>query len=456
MLAVVTPEEMAAIDASAREPVGVLIERAGFAAARAARSLMGGTYGRRVVVVNGQGNNGRDGLVAARLLAAGGARVASFEAAHVPSRLEHVDLVIDAAFGTGFRGSYTFPETSATVLAVDIPSGLDGLTGVAGGRPAEATSTITFAALKPGLLIGDGPQFAGSIEVADIGLDVSGTNTWLVQDADVTAWFPERATDAHKWRSALWIVGGSPNMTGAPRLAAAAALAAGAGYVRLSSPSAALDGAPVECVTVSLPPVGWARAMLSNLDRIAAAVVGPGLGRDESTRAEVCEVATAADLPLVIDGDGLWAVAELRGRMHESPRVLTPHDGEYTQLAGHPPGADRVAAARRLAAERSCVVVLKGPTTIIADARGRVRMVVSGDERLASAGTGDVLSGMIGAMLAAGADPFDAAAAAAHVHGLAGRRLPPVGASASLLPSEVSGVLSTLTSARPRPSIEAQ
>ncbi|MFN8050376.1 MAG: NAD(P)H-hydrate dehydratase [Acidimicrobiales bacterium] len=446
MIPILTPAEMAEVDAAAAEPVEVLIERAGFAVARSALALMGGAYGRRVVVIAGPGNNGRDGAVAGRLLARRGAAVIVREASD-PGSIPPCDLVIDAAYGTGFRGSYTAPDVGgAPVLAVDIPSGVDGLTGLASGRPAAAVATTTFAALKPGLLFADGAALSGPVTVADIGLEPLPHQdglAGLVETSDLAVWVRRRPTDAHKWKSAVWIVGGSAEMTGAPVLSASGALAAGAGYVRLSAPGLApLGRAPIEAVFHPLAMVGWHRTVLAESERISALVVGPGLGRNDSVRDEVAALATSSPLPVVVDGDGLWAISDLRGRMSEAPRVLTPHDGEYLQLTGRPVGADRIAAARRLAAERSAVVLLKGPTTVIAEPRGRVRLVRAGDERLASAGTGDVLSGIVGALLAAGADPFDAAAAGAQVHGLAGRACPVVGTTASQLPAAVSAVLS--------------
>ena len=363
-----------------------------------------------------------------------------------PGDLPAGDLVIDAAYGTGFRGSYRAPAPGgAPVLAVDIPSGVDGLTGRASGQPNRAVATVTFAALKPGLLFADGADLAGNVSVADIGLDVGTSPIGLVESSDVAGWIPVRPVDAHKWKSAVWIVGGSAHMTGAPVLATAGAFAAGAGYVRVSAPGLSpLARVAIEAVFEPLPMVGWHRNVLADSDRISALVVGPGLGRDDSVRAEVAALATSSPLPMVIDGDGLWAIRDLRGKMSDAARVLTPHDGEFTQLTGHPVGDDRVDAARRLAAERSAIVLLKGPTTVVATPTGRVRLVTSGDRRLATAGTGDVLSGIVGALLASGVDAFDAAAAAAHVHGLAGRSGPLVGTTASDLPPAVSAVLSAV------------
>ena len=236
MLPIVTPAEMRAIDAAAPEPEEVLVERAGSAVARAAIRMMGGTYGRTVDVVAGIGNNGADGRVAARHLAARGVKVRVWPVATCPATLPAGDLVIDAAFGTGFHGSWRPPDVGDTpVLAVDLPSGLDGLTGTVDGRVLAATRTITFAALKPGLLLAHGPDLAGDIEVVDIGLDVDSA-TSLVQRDDVASWVPARASNAHKWNAAVRIIAGSRNMPGAAALCAGAAQRTGAGMVQVSVP----------------------------------------------------------------------------------------------------------------------------------------------------------------------------------------------------------------------------
>ena len=452
MIPVVTPAEMGEIDAAAPEPVEELIERAGAAVARAAVAMLEGTYGRQVVVIAGKGNNGNDGRAAARRLARRGVAVRIAEAADLPARLDRADLVIDAAYGTGFRGSWDGPDTGdAKVLAVDIPSGVDGLTGAAGDGVLHADRTVTFAALKPGLLLPPGSIYPGAVEVADIGLDVSRARAHLVTADDVGRWLVPRAADAHKWHAAVAVVAGSPGMTGAARLVTAAAMRAGAGYVRLSTPGGQHDpGVPTEAVTRSLPPASWAGAVTKDLDRFKALVVGPGLGRSDATTAEVRELVAAAQAPVVVDGDGLFALAWsadgaaslLRDR--PGPTVLTPHDGEYGLLAGRKPGPDRLAAARELAAATGAVVLLKGPATIVAEPAGAVLISTAGDERLATAGTGDVLSGIVGALLAQEVPAFRAAAAAAWLHGSAAQRGPVRGLVASDLPGLLPGVLESL------------
>lgn len=441
MIPVVTPEEMKAVDERAPVPTEVLVERAGAAVARAALRMLGGGYGRRVVVVAGKGNNGADGRAAAERLRRGGARVTVIDAASAPQRLPPSDLVIDAAFGTGFRGDYEAPDPGAApVLSVDIPSGVDGLTGQAGDGAVSATATVTFAALKPGLLLGAGPERAGPVEVADIGLDVSPARIHLVQDEDVAAYLPPRPRDAHKWRSAVFVVAGSPGMMGAPLLVSRAALRAGAGYVNLGVPGAALEHMPPgsEVVAKALPQTGWAERVLRESERCKAMVVGPGLGRDDGTLAEVRRLLAESPVPAVVDGDALSAAEGPLG----VGAVLTPHAGEYERLSGSPLGPDRLDAARRLSADVGAVVLLKGATTVVASPDGEVLVSVTGDPRLATAGTGDVLSGVIAAFLAQGMDSLRAAGLAAHVHGSAARLGPARGMVAGdvveLLPAWLS------------------
>jgi hydroxyethylthiazole kinase-like uncharacterized protein yjeF len=448
MVPVVTPEEMAAIDAAAPEPVEVLIGRAGAAVAREAVDLLGGTYGRWVTVIAGKGNNGNDGRDAARRLARRGVRVRVVPAAEAPERLPPSDLVVDAAYGTGFRGTYRAPDPrGAPVLAVDIPSGVGGLTGEASGAPPAARRTVTFAALKPGLLFHPGRALAGEVVVADIGLDVSGARAELVDAAGVAAVLPRRAADAHKWRAAVVVAGGSPGMTGAARLVAAAAQRAGAGMVRVASPGVDHDpGLPTEAVAVPVPTAGWETPVLSQLDRAGALVLGPGLGLSAPNEASVCQLVAHAEVPTVVDGDGLTALGTraagvIAQRRDAGVVVLTPHDGEFARLAGGPPGPDRCAAARDLAARVGAVVLLKGPTTVVAAPDGRVRLSTAGDQRLATAGTGDVLAGVVGALLAQGVDGLDAAAAGAWLHGSAALRGPAEGLVASDLVGALPGVL---------------
>lgn len=448
---VVTVAEMRAVDADATEAVEVLIGRAGNAVARAALAMMGGAYGRRVVVIAGKGNNGADGRVAADVLHRRGARVAVLDAADAPATLPaNVDLVIDAAYGTGFRGEYRAPRTHAKVLAVDIPSGVHGDTGAAAAVAARADATVTFAALKPGLLLGEGPPRAGRVTVADIGLDCSRAGASLVGDEDVAGAGLIRDGDAHKWMSAVGVVSGAPGMMGAPSFVCRGAQRAGAGMVRLGVPGAAevsTNLPAAEAVATGLPAQDWSSSALEWTSRCRALVLGPGLGRSETTTASVRALLAESALPAVVDADGLNALGTDASRVlagRKGPTVLTPHDGEFRTLAGHSPGPDRMEAVRSLAAETGAVVLLKGSTTLVAEPGGGLYFCASGSSRLATAGSGDVLAGVIGAFLAQGLGAGLAAALGAHVHGRAAGRGRPVGLVASDLPELVSDVLGDL------------
>ncbi|MGI9597705.1 MAG: bifunctional ADP-dependent NAD(P)H-hydrate dehydratase/NAD(P)H-hydrate epimerase [Acidimicrobiales bacterium] len=482
MRPVVTPAEMAAIDAAAPEPVEELIERAGWATARAAIGMLGGSlYGRRIAVLAGRGNNGADGRSAARFLERAGGRCTVFDiplgSARSSAGRPAFDLVIDACYGTGLgrdfdRDGLPLDVGDIPVLAVDIPSGVDGLTGQLRGRPLPATATVTFAALKPGLLLDPGRRLAGAISTADIGLDCSGATTWHLGSDDITALWPRRPAEAHKWQRAVHVIGGSPGLTGAPTLASSGALRAGAGYVARSVPLAGPAGptddrppdsdrelidsldhvdsefGPVEAVNYPVPP-RWAGAALATIDRFGAAVVGPGLHPGRPL--ELAAYLNATTIPTVFDAgaiDGLTAVLAREPNALRRPdgplHVVTPHDGEFTRLIGHRPGTDRIAAAVEAAARLRAVVLLKGSTTVVAHPDGRVLLSTAGDQRLATAGTGDVLAGVIGAGLAGGLDPFLAAGVGSEIHGRAGFGGYRVGMTAGDLPSLIAALLSEL------------
>ncbi len=454
MLPIVTPEEMRVVDATAGVPVEVLIQRAGSAVARAAVRMLGGTYGRTVNVIAGHGNNGNDGRAAAAILSARGVKVRTFEASSCPARLPAADLVIDAAYGTGFHGTWNPPDVGETpVLAVDVPSGVNALTGTTTGRVLAAQRTVALQALKPGLLRPPGSVLAGELELADIGLGAGvaeQAHAHLVQGSDVADWIPSRVVTAHKWMAAVRVVAGSVGMTGAAALCSRGSLRAGAGMVQLSAISCLVVDAPVEVVQRPLQGNTWARPVLDSLDRFHALIIGPGIGRDDVTNEQARAVVLDAGVPTVIDGDGLFAMAwNAEGaaallRRRTMPTVLTPHEGEYTLLAGTPPAPDRLLAARLLAADTGCVVLLKGPATVVADPDGRALVVTAGDERLATAGTGDVLSGIIGALLAQGVHALEAAAAGAWLHGRAARLASAHGFVAGDIPDHLPAVLDAL------------
>ena len=441
-------EEMRAVDADALESVSeqTLVERAGTAVATWAVRMLGGTYGRHVVVVAGKGNNGADGRVAAARLRRRGARVTVVDAGDAPERIGPVgavDLVIDAAYGTGFRGTYRAPAVppGVPVLAVDIPSGVNGDTGEACGEPLRADVTVTFAALKTGLVQGDGALLAGRVEVADIGLDVEpGRHVGGRGRRRGPAAARRGPATPHKWQSAVAVVAGSPGMTGAAGLCARAAYRAGAGMVRLGIPGGDPADLPVsEAVGAALPAEGWAGRRARH-GRSAAGPwwSAPGSAAPTPPSPTCASLVARPPLPVVVDADGLYALGTGRrdrrracaGRAGRRPRagvVLTPHDGEFARLAGGPPGADRIAAARRLGAALRRRGAAQGTDHGGRRPGGEVLLATAGSPRLATAGTGDVLSGVIGAFLARGVEPHQAAALAAHVHGRAAELGPPEG-----------------------------
>jgi ADP-dependent NAD(P)H-hydrate dehydratase / NAD(P)H-hydrate epimerase len=449
MRPLLTPAEMGEADRrtiAAGTPVDVLIERAGRAVARAARRVAGGAYGRRAVVVCGKGNNGGDGLVAARALRAWGVRVDVFALADgldrdtVARSFARADVVIDAMYGTGFKGALegdaawvadAMSAGGAPVVAVDIPSGIDGLTGGASGPAVRAAHTVCFAALKPGLVFEPGRHHAGEVEVVDIGVDPGTPNVCVTASDDVRAWLPARDPSTHKWAvGGVYVVGGSGGMTGAPSFVSHAALRAGAGIVWCGLPGqeTAARASGTEVITRPLPATDSgaltadaARVVLENIERFRALAVGPGLGTDPATQDAVRRLTADAPVPLVLDADGLNALhgelAPLQQR--RAPAVITPHEGEYARLAGAPVGADRIESARDLAHRSGAVVLLKGSATVVAAPDGRAAVNTTGGPWLATAGTGDVLTGIVAAFLARGVAAFEAAAAGAFVHGRA-------------------------------------
>jgi hydroxyethylthiazole kinase-like uncharacterized protein yjeF len=418
------------------------------------------------VVVAGKGSNGADGRVAAAFLSRRGARVRVLEADAVAGgeRLPACDLVIDAAYGTGFRGSYDAPAVpaGAAVLAIDIPSGVDADSGDAPGAAVQADRTVTFAALKPGLLQGRGAVCSGAVEVADIGIGFPTPQALLVEDADIGL-VPARPLQVNKWTTAVGVAAGSPGMEGSAILCTRGAMAAGAGMIRLGSPGSPSAAWPTEVVRMHLPAEGWADAFVEASAKCKAVVLGPGLGTGEATAEEIRAVIAAVPVPLVIDADALTALAGLGSTeavrslidTRSAPCILTPHDGEYARLNGSAPTDDRLASARALARATGAVVLLKGSLTAVAspdgDAAGTVApdvlLAAAGGPSLATAGSGDVLSGIIGAFCARGVPALPAAAIAAHVHGRAASLGPAQGLVAGDLPDLVAAFLSELEDA---------
>ncbi|MDQ3766388.1 MAG: NAD(P)H-hydrate dehydratase, partial [Actinomycetota bacterium] len=442
-----------------------LMDRAGRAVARAAIREAGGRYGRRAEVVCGRGNNGGDGFVAARELARSGLSVRCLVVGDLAgisgSAGEHLaraakvveilpwagaglrpcDIIVDALFGTGFRGraegdaAYAIEamnEGGAPVVAVDIPSGVSGVTGAVEGPAVTAGVTVVMAAEKLGTAVGAGSSLAGLIEIADIGIAVPESQAGMVERNDVVQRLPRRSADSHKKsQGSVALLGGSAGMSGAVKLAARSAVRMGAGYCTVgATPSveAALSAVLPEVLStvVTDRDVLGAEALdlfAGVIERATALAIGPGLGTGPAQRSLMDAVLDRVELPMVIDADGLNALAghtdELTGRSR--PTVLTPHPAELARLLDlsvPEVQADRVRAARAAAERFGCVAVLKGHRSVIADESGRLAVNPTGGPELASAGTGDVLTGAVAALLAAGLEPFEAAWCAVYVHGV--------------------------------------
>jgi hydroxyethylthiazole kinase-like uncharacterized protein yjeF len=473
---------MRAIDRWAIEERAVpsleLMERAGQGVARAVERI---APDGPVAVVCGKGNNGGDGLVVARLLRDVGRTVTVLCAAPLkelsgdaavnlarlpgdPPRLVTEDasalgeaavqsalggaaVIVDALLGTGFEGEPrgtvaaaidAVNAASGPVVSVDVPSGVDASTGMVAGAAVHATATVTFHAAKPGLWIRPGKACAGVVHTIDIGIPRGApgeVRIGLIEPA-VGGELPRREAASTKFSSGHVVVaGGSPDLSGAPRMAALASARAGAGYVTACLPSslrAVLAASLLEVMTRPLPDregdleAAGALVVLRALGRGGALALGPGLGRAPGAVAFARELARQAPVAMVLDADGLGAHA---GRLHElaareAPTVLTPHAGELGRLLeceSEEVERKRLASARSAAEQAQAVVVLKGDDTLVADPSGRVAVSRGDSPALATAGSGDVLTGVIAALLAQGLDAFKAACAGVWLHAEAGR-----------------------------------
>ena len=430
----------------AATPEGTLMQRAATGLATVCTRLLGAVYGRRVVLLVGTGNNGGDVLFAGAHLARRGARVTAVlldtgrahatglaalrraggrvlttDAAAVIGRAE---LVLDGMLGIGGRGSLR-PEaaglarlagaSAALTVAVDIPSGIDADTGAVDGAAFPAMHTVTFGAVKPGLVVGEGRGYAGEVHLVDIGLDLPAARAFRLTDADVAARLPLPSAGDDKYsQGVVGIVAGSATYPGAAVLCTGAALRTRPGHVRYAGTAA--DG-----VRVAWPEAIVTERRPGDAGRVQAWVIGPGMGTDDDARSVLAEV-LATDLPVVVDADALTIAAReqdlVRGR--EAPTLLTPHDREFERF-GTDVGTDRIGAARRLAADLGCSVLLKGDATVVAGPDGTAFVNGTGTPWLATAGTGDVLSGIAGSLLATGLPAAEAGAVAAHLHGRTGQ-----------------------------------
>jgi NAD(P)H-hydrate epimerase len=405
-----------------------LMGRAGAAVAREA--LLAFPAARSFACVCGGGSNGGDGRVAARILR---------EAGHVAeetNELDGYDVVVDALFGTGFHGEPRseaaeligrINAANAPVVSVDIPSGVDASTGEISGVAVDADLTVTFHGLKAGLAIAPGRFRAGRVVVADIGLEGGSTEIRRSTPELLDAVPRRRPGDTKYTAGSVLVVGGQPGMTSAACLTAMAALRADAGYVALAIPEESLRTAEVHALEpVKIP---WrdddaVETLVGAAERASALALGPGLGRGPERQRLVRELLERIDLPAVLDADALF---ELEPMKRDAPTVLTPHAGELGRQHDRESkwvDAHRVAAAREAADRFGAIVLLKGTDTIVASPGGSAIVSDYGPPSLATAGTGDVLTGIVAAFLAKGVEPSTAAAAAAVAHGLAAAAAP--------------------------------
>ena len=467
--------QMRVVDQWAIEERGIpsleLMERAGEGVARAVESI---SRDGALAVVCGKGNNGGDGLVVARLLRHA-AREVSVVCVAEPAELspdaranleclpgepplrfglpsareaiEQADVIVDALLGTGFSGVphgvlaeaiELVNAAPARVLSVDVPSGVDASTGIVAGVAVEAQQTVSFHVGKPGLWIHPGKDCAGDVITIEIGIPrgaPAASDIGLICGG-VLGELPRRASGSTKFTSGhVVVVGGSRGLSGAPAMASLAAMRAGAGYVTACVPEslrAVLDVQLMEVMTRGLPEERGALTLeglaeaLESLQRAGALALGPGLGRDPRSVSFACELAREAKVALVLDADGLNAHAGCLGELssRDAPTVLTPHAGELARLLdidSEQVQRERLAHARAAAEQAGAVVVLKGDDTLVVEPAGRVAISRGHSPALATAGTGDVLTGTIAALLAQDMDAFTAAAAGVYMHAQAGR-----------------------------------
>ena len=451
-------------------PDGTLMGRAAAGLASVCAALLrqepGYVYGARVVVLAGSGDNGGDALYAAAQLARRGVAVTAIAAGSrvhpggsaalreaggrvtddtgdAAGLMDTADLIVDGLLGIGGRGGLREPfaglaagaerarQAGATVLAVDLPSGIDADTGAVEGPAVRADVTVTFGAIKPGLLIDPGAGHAGTVELIDIGLGPylkEGPAASAPQQDDIRELLPRPGAESDKYRrGVLGLLAGSHRFTGAVLLSAGGAVHGGAGMVRVvtTQVAAALvrQKWPETVVTVHPDEGDW--DLLDSVGRVQAWVAGPGMGTDSGAVARLTAI-LRTDLPVLVDADGLTILSQHQDLLpRRAPTLITPHAGELARLLGTDPAsveARRLEHARRAAAQLGVTVLLKGSTTVIAppDA-GPVLVNPTGTPWLATAGSGDVLSGLAGALLAQGLAPAQAGLAGAYLHGLAGR-----------------------------------
>jgi NAD(P)H-hydrate epimerase len=405
-----------------------LMELAGAAAAELALQIYPGAE--RWTVVCGGGSNGGDGRIVAQHLLEASKEVHVVEAKSGETELGEPHVIVDALFGTGFSGEPRAEaaalieeiwRTGAHILSIDLPSGVDASTGEIAGAAIRADETVTFHGRKVGLVVAPGRFNAGNVHIVDIGLELGETAARFAT-VELLRSIPRRSERDNKYTAGhVLVVGGSRGFTGAPSLSALAALRADAGYVTVAVPESTLpvfEQRLVEAVKRPLPDdegivaEGSADIVLELAAKASALALGPGLGRGSGPRALVRRLLEEVSLPIVVDADALF---ELEPGDWPGPRVLTPHEGELARLLGktsHEVAAHRLASVREAVERFGCVVVLKGPDTLIAAPEHDLVVSALGLPSLATAGTGDVLTGIVAAFLAKGVEPQLAAAAA--------------------------------------------
>jgi NAD(P)H-hydrate epimerase len=433
MIPLLTADETRRAEEAHEGSLDELMERAGRAVADLVLERFPGT----VAVVCGSGNNGGDGRVCARVL-----REAKREVTVVEGfgELGEPDVIVDALLGIGLHDApredvarmiERINAAGVPVVAVDVPSGVNASTGEVPGAAVEAAATVTFGAAKLGVAVAPGRFHAGRVHVAGIGLEPAGNEHALVP-AEVLREVPRKGRESTKYRAgSVLVVGGSPGLTGAPMLAALAAFRADAGYVTVAVPETLLpvvESGLLEAVKRPLPEDSAGRLLPRSADPIVeaaeradAVALGPGLGRSDGTRELVRLLLERLEQPVVLDADALW---ELQPFRRGAPTVLTPHAGELARLLDIPVReveARRLAAVREAASRFRSTVLLKGPDTLVAEPRAGVLVAAYGEPSLATAGTGDVLTGIVAAFLAKKMEARLAAAAGAVAHGIASR-----------------------------------
>jgi ADP-dependent NAD(P)H-hydrate dehydratase / NAD(P)H-hydrate epimerase len=411
-----TAEEMRAAEAG--HDVDALMQSAG--AAVAEEVMRRWPEARRIAIHAGGGANGGDGRIAGEILQGQGRELVT----------DRPDLVVDALLGTGMKGAPR-EETAALierinaagvpVVAVDIPSGVNASTGEVEGAAVRADATVTMHGRKLGLAVAPGRFLAGEVVVAEIGLEPAETQNQLVRPAILDA-VPRRSAGDNKYTAGhVLVVGGSRGMTGAAALSARAALRADAGYVTIAAPTESLPVLETLVVEAVKRPL---EQVFEAAEKAGALAIGPGLGRGKDAKQLVRRLLAEAAVPAVVDADALF---ELEPGEWPAPRVLTPHEGELGRLLGRESqdvAAHRLAAVREAAEKFQCVVVLKGEDSLVAAPGGGVLVSALGLPSLATAGTGDVLTGITAAFLAKGMEPQLAAAAACAAQQLASHEAP--------------------------------